>query len=181
MNISKLRQSNSAQINADDIVSAPIDVTITAAEEGTNEQPLFLHVAELPDKTYRPSLTMIKLIGANWGDETDDWLHKRLRLFRNPKIRFGREEVGGIEVSHMSHIDGPVEVSLLVKKGQRKIFRVDPLPNAAPARDWLAEVELAGNDVGALRVLHGAARAAGASADVLGRIAAAGRAAQESQ
>lgn len=178
MNIEKARQSNSQQINADDVLSRPVTVTVTGASEGTAEQPVFVTVAEVQGKTYRPSLTMRKVLGAVWGDETDAWIGRRMTLFRNPDIKFGGTVVGGLEISHMSGIDRPVEVSVLEKRGKRKTCTIHPLPDAAPERDWLSELQLAGNDVGALRALHGAARAVGASADVLGRIEAAGRAAQ---
>lgn len=179
MNISKLRQSNSQQINADDILSSPVTVTITGAVEGTAEQPVLISVAEVQGKTYRPSLTMRKVLGAVWGDETDEWIGKRCTLIRNPDIKFGGQVVGGIEIAAMSGIERPVEVSVLEKRGKRRTFKVLPLADTAPQRDWQSELQLAGNDVSALRALHGAARAAGASADVLGRIEAAGRAAQQ--
>lgn len=169
MNISKLRQSNSAQINADDILSGPVTVTITDAIESTSDQPLFVSVAEFPNKTYRPSLTMRKVLGAVMGDETDNWIGRRVTLFRNPEIKFGREKVGGIQISHVSGIEGPVEVSVLVKRGVRETFRVDPLPDT-PQRSWLSELELAGNDLATIGALGQAATQAGAPADVVQQI-----------
>lgn len=181
MNIEKLRQSNSQQINADDILGAPVTVTITGAVEGTAEQPVLVTVAEVQGKTYRPSLTMRKVLGAVWGDETDDWIGRRLTLYRNPDIRFGGAVVGGIEISHMSHVKSPVEVSVLEKRGKRKTFTVKPLPDAPAPRDWAAEIALAGTDVDALRTLGNAAIAANAGADIIGRIRAAVAAAGEGQ
>lgn len=178
MNISKLRQSNSQQINADDLLSSPVTVTITGAVEGTAEQPVLITVAEVQGKTYRPSLTMRKVLGAVWGDETDDWIGKRCTLYRNPDIKFGGQTVGGIEIGAMSGIERPVEVSVLEKRGKRKTFKVMPLADVAPQRDWQSELQLAGTDLDALRALHAAARTAGAGKDVLEQIAAAGRAAQ---
>lgn len=179
MNIEKLRQSNSQQINADDILGAPVTVTITGAVEGTSEQPVLVTVAEVQGKTYRPSLTMRKVLGAVWGDETDDWIGRRLTLYRNPDIRFGGAVVGGIEISHMSHIQRPVEVSVLEKRGKRKTFTVNPLPDAPAVRDWAAEIALAGTDTDALRALGNAAIAAKASQRVIGQIRAAVTAASE--
>lgn len=181
MNIEKLRQSNSQQINADDILGAPVTVTITGAVEGTAEQPVLVSVAEVQGKTYRPSLTMRKVLGAVWGDETDDWIGRRLTLYRNPDIRFGGAVVGGIEISEMSHIQRPVEVSVLEKRGKRKTFTVKPLPDSPAPRDWAAEIALAGTDVAALRELGNAAIAANAGPDIVGRIRAAVSNAQEGQ
>lgn len=179
MNIEKLRQSNSQQINADDILGAPVTVTITGAVEGTAEQPVLVSVKEVQGKTYRPSLTMRKVLGAVWGDETDDWIGRRLTLYRNPDIRFGGAVVGGIEISHMSHVQRPVEVSVLEKRGKRKTFTVQPLPDAPAPRDWVAEIALAGTDTDALRALGNAAIAGNAGPDIIGRIRAAVTAASE--
>lgn len=178
MNIANVRQSNSQQINADDVLSRPVTVTVTGASEGTSEQPVFVSVAEVQGKTYRPSLTMRKVLGAIWGDETDAWIGRRMTLFRNPEIKFGGATVGGLEISHMSGIDRPVEVSVLEKRGKRKTCTIQPLPDAAPERDWVSELQLAGTDLDALRALHAAARTARAGEDVLDQIAAAGKAAQ---
>ncbi|MCM3521748.1 hypothetical protein [Curtobacterium sp. P97] len=173
MNISKLRQSNSQQINADDLLSSPVTVTVTGAVEGTAEQPVLVSVAEVQGKTYRPSLTMRKVLGAVWGDETNVWIGRRLTLYRNPDIRFGGQVVGGIEISAMSGIDRPVEVSVLEKRGKRKAFTVQPLADAAPGRDWQSELQLAGTDIEALRALGNAALRAKADQSVIAAIRAA--------
>lgn len=173
MNISKLRQSNSQQINADDLLAGPATVTITGAVEGTAEQPVLVTVAEVQGKTYRPSLTMRKVLGAVWGDETDVWIGRRLTLYRNPDIRFGGQVVGGLEISHMSGIDRPVEVSVLEKRGKRKTFTVQPLADVAPGRDWQSELLLAGDDVTKLRDLGNAALSAKADPKVIAAIRAA--------
>lgn len=170
MNISKLRQSNSQQINADDILSSPVTVTITGAVEGTAEQPVLISVAEVQGKTYRPSLTMRKVLGAVWGDETDEWIGKRCTLIRNPDIKFGGQVVGGIEIAAMSGIERPVEVSVLEKRGKRRTFKVLPLADTAPQRDWQSELQLAGNDLNAIGALGQAATQAGAPAGVVQQI-----------
>jgi hypothetical protein len=180
MNIEKLRQSNSQQINADDILGSPITVTITGAVEGTSEQTLFISVAEVQGKTYRPSLTMMKVLGAVWGDETDDWIGKRLTLYRNPDIKFGGVVVGGIEISAMSDIERPVEVSVLEKRGKRKTFTVKPLP-AMVRRDWLAELALAADNPDAIGALGKAASDAGAPAATIAAIRDAWNKAKEGQ
>jgi hypothetical protein len=179
MDLTRSIEPNSSQVNADDLIASDRTVTITGVEAGSAEQPVFVHLQEIPDRTWRPSKSMRRVLVAAWGPEASNYVGRRVTLTRNPDITFGRERVGGIEIAAMSHLDKPLTVALTATRGKRKNFTVQPLPDAAPQRDWLAEVELAGNDVGALRSLHGAARAAGASADVLARIEAAGRAAQK--
>ncbi|PYY32378.1 hypothetical protein DEI89_13175 [Curtobacterium sp. MCBD17_030] len=98
-----------------------------------------------------------------------------MTLVRNPDIMFGREKVGGIEVSHLSHIDKPLTVALTATRGKRKNFTVHPLPDVAPVqqRDWLADLApIAGNPV-AIRELGRTAQAAGADGATIAAIRAA--------
>ena len=179
MDLSRTIVPKSDQVNADDLIAGPVTVTVHEVVAGSAEQPVDVRLVEYPGRAYRPSKSMRRVLVSAWGAEASAYAGRRLTLYRNPDITFGRDRVGGIEISHMSHLDKPLTVALTATRGKRKNFTVQPLPDAAPQRDWLAEVEIAGNDVGALRALHGAARAAGASDDVLGRIEAAGRAAQQ--
>jgi hypothetical protein len=73
-----------------------------------------------------------------WGAEASNYAGRRLTLFRNPEITFGRDKVGGIEISHMSHLDKRLTVSLMVTRGKRKPFSVEPLKEAAPKPDLSA-------------------------------------------
>jgi hypothetical protein len=47
---------------------------------------------------------------------------------------FGGIAVGGIRISHLSHIDGPKTIALTASKTSRKPFTVKPLTVAAPAQ-----------------------------------------------
>ena len=40
------------------------------------------------------------------------------------------EAVGGIKISHMSGLSGPVTVALTVTRGKRSPYTVEPLPDA---------------------------------------------------
>lgn len=156
MDISGTLTPDSTQINADDLISGDVTITITHASQGTPEQPVNIHSAEYPDRAYRPSKTMRRLIVAGWGPDASQYAGRRLKLHRNPDIRFGREVVGGIEVVAMSNLDKPLSVPLMVSRGKRKTYKVDPLPDAPapasePARDWQAEIAAA--DLDGLRAL----------------------------
>ena len=168
MDITKATQPNSQQVNADDI-DAPIIVTVTGASEGTDEQPLFISLAEFPGRTYRPGKSMARIIRAAWGGETNDWTGVRqIELFRDPTIRFGPKVKGGIRISKISHIDGPLKVNLTVTRGEKAIYTVEPLPATDPTkpRDWLTELALAGDDLDAILALGNAAKGHATAADL---------------
>ena len=159
----------SDQLNADDLISGPVTVTISEVRAGTAEQPVDVHLVEFPGRAYRPSKSMRRVMVSAWGAEASTYAGHRLTLIRNPEITFGRDKVGGIEIAEMSHIPKPLTVALTATRGKRKNFTVTPLP-AVVARDYLAEANAAGDDIAALRTLYTAAQQAGEPADTLAAI-----------
>lgn len=181
MDLTNTIAPKSDQLNADDLLAGPVTVTISDVVEGNAEQPVDVRLVEFPGRAYRPSKSMRRILVSAWGSDGSTYSGHQLTLFRNPEITFGRDKVGGIEISHLSHIDKPLTVALSVTRGKRKGFTVQPLPAAAPARDWAAEIEAAGTDMAALRTLGNAALAARADKTVVARIRAAVQKAEEGQ
>lgn len=136
VDISRTIQANSAQVNADDVLQ-PITVTITAVEAGNAEQPIFIHLAEMPDKTFRPAKTVRRLLVHAWGTDGAEYVGRRLTLYNDKTVKWAGQEVGGVRVSHMSHIGKPLTVNLSVSRGKRAPFTVQPLPDTDPHIDTL--------------------------------------------
>jgi hypothetical protein len=122
--------AKSDQINADDLIAGPITVTISRVIKGSPEQPFDFQLVETPGRAYRPSKTMRRVIVEAWGAKTSAYAGRRLTLYREPSITFGGQKVGGIRISHMSDIAGPVVLAAQVKKGKRETFTVRPLAAA---------------------------------------------------
>jgi hypothetical protein len=162
----------SDQLNSDDLVTGPVTVTITEVRAGNAEQPVEVHLAEFPGRPYKPSKSMRRVLVQGWGAEASAYTGRRITLFRNPEIKFGGATVGGIEISAMSHLAKRLTVSLMVTRGKRKPFSVDPLPELAPVvqQDWVAVAKQAEGDADTLRAIWTDARDAGAPKDVLDTI-----------
>lgn len=124
----------SDQINAEDLISGPVTITITDVSQGSAEQPVDMANAEFPGRAYRPSKTMRRLIVAAWGKSTAPYVGRRITIYRDPEIMFGRDKVGGIKISHLSHIDKRMTMALTVTRGKREQFAVDPLPDAPASK-----------------------------------------------
>lgn len=122
----------SDQINADDLIAGPVTVTVDSVSAGSAEQPVDVHLVEFPDRAFRPSKSMRRVMVAAWGPDTTAYAGRRLTLYREPSIRFGKDEVGGIRISHLSDITAPLKVALTVTRGKREPFIVQPLPDAPP-------------------------------------------------
>lgn len=125
----------SDQYNADDFVAGTAKTfTIANVTEGTAEGARHdVHLAG-EDRVWRPPVTILRLLIEAWGDESDNWIGKRVTLYRDAKVRFGNETPGGIRVSHMSHLPGGkrMSVALTAARGRRALTHVDPLPDEPP-------------------------------------------------
>jgi len=149
-------EPRSDQWNADDFIGGPRTFTIAGVKVGAAEQKYDVQLV-CEDRVWRPPLTMLRLLIAAWGDEAAVWVGRRVTLYRDPAIRFGSDQVGGIRVSHLSNLPGGkrFSVALSESRGRRKQIAVEPLIEE-PARDWHAEAD-ALTDADSLRALYLAA------------------------
>ena len=141
MDMTEFIAPNSAQLNADDLLTGPMTVTITEVTQGNAEQPVNVNTVETPGRPYKPSKSMRRVMVAAWGKDASAYAGRRLTLYCNPEIKFGGAKVGGIEISHMSDIDGDLKVSLTATRGKKRLHTVKPLAVQSPytpSQDWLA-------------------------------------------
>lgn len=117
----------SDQLNSDDMLTGSRTVTITDVRQGNTEQPVDIHLAEYPGRPFKPSKTVRRILVAAWGKDGDAYVGRRLTLYRDPDVKFGGQDVGGIRIRAMSHIDKPMKLSLTVSKGKKAPFVVQPL------------------------------------------------------
>ena len=125
----------SDQKNADDFLTGPQTFTITAEIEYEDaQQPAGLVLDGDTKHPYKPGKSMGRVLTAAWGKGS--WVSRRLTLYTDLSVEFGGQEVGGIRISHMSDLPGNkvLKLNLTKKKGQKKPFIVQPLVEAAPAR-----------------------------------------------
>lgn len=146
----------SDQVNAEDLLSGPRTVTIVGVSAGSSEQPVNIDLAEYPGRAFRPSKTVRRILVRAWGPKTEPYVGRRMTIYRDPAVRFGGQEVGGIRVSHLSDIPKRLEVALTETRGKRRVWRIEPLPDAPapPATPALTDDEIeAATTVAELRAL----------------------------
>lgn len=132
----------SDQLDNIDLLSGPRDFTITGVSEGSADQPLNISLAEY-DRAWRPGLTMRRLLAAMWGKDASLYVGRRVRLYRDPEVKFGNDKTGGTRISHASHLDAPVTVSLPTSKGKFGAFTVQPLPDTPPKSKQPTDADIA--------------------------------------
>ena len=123
----------SDQISSDDFLSGPRTYSIVSVEinPGT-EQPVQIKLAG-ENRVWRPCKSMARCLVAAWGPDAKLYSGKSVTLYRDPKVKWGGLEVGGVRISHMSHIDRPLSMALTATKGRRADYTVKPLIVEAPA------------------------------------------------
>lgn len=155
MDLSDTIAPTSDQLDAVDLLGGPRTFTIQKVSAGNAEQPVNIKLDEFP-RVWRPGKSMRRVLVACWGPDAATYVGRRVTLFCDTSVRFGGQEVGGTRISHLSHIDKPVKVALLVTRGKSAMYVVQPLvETAAPAAvDWDAELAAASGDVSALKALY---------------------------
>jgi hypothetical protein len=122
-------KKNTDQLNYEDFLGGVTRiVTIVSVENGRKEAQYDIAI-EGDDRYWRPPATVLKQLVLAYGDNAEDWVGKSAALYGDPEVKApGGKKVGGIRVSHLSHIEKPLSASLTVTRGQTGIFTVDPLP-----------------------------------------------------
>jgi hypothetical protein len=118
----------SDQLNSDSLLAGPITITITevSIRPGT-EQPVTVHYEGEDGKPWKPCKSMCKVMVTCWDKDANQYIGRSLTLWNDPKVKWGGLAVGGIRITHMSHIDAPRTMALTETKGSKKPFTVKPL------------------------------------------------------
>lgn len=169
MDISETTEPKSDQQQYDDFIGGiSRRVTVSGVSKGSPEQPVNIELKEYPGRPFRPNKTMRRLLLAAWGRDSTVYIGRTITLVGNPNVMWAGKPVGGVEIAALSHIDKPLTIALTTTRGKRSPFTVQPLtapprPKDESGRDWLAELNLAGDDLAAVNALGAAAVAAHAS------------------
>lgn len=131
----------SDQMNGMDLLSGERIMTITEVKVfDSPDQPVHIWFAEFPrERPFKPSKTVSRILVAAWGDDETAYVGRRLHLFRDPEIVFGRDKVGGIRLKAMSHIPKRFAVTLATSKGKVAPYVIEVLPDDAPTSPPVTE------------------------------------------
>lgn len=157
----------SDQINSDDLISGPRTIAITDVDirPGT-EQPCSIFFDGDNGKPWKPCKSMARVLVAAWGPDAKTYVGRAVTLYRDPSVKWGGMEVGGIRISHMTHIERDMMMALTATKGKRAPYTVKVLrdaPQASPTQkpdkaaegvNALLEAIAAGEDVTAHKVMQ---------------------------
>ncbi len=144
----------SDQLNADDLLTGPITVTITGVRKGDREQPI---IVELDGRRpYKPCKSMRRVLIAHFSDDPKKWVGQQLTLFCDPGVLWAGVKVGGIRISHMSGLESPRTFSLTISRTKRAEFTIHPIAGlTAEQREFVAEATKEFEGAETLELLEG--------------------------
>lgn len=127
---------NSQQLTADDLMVGPLTITITkVSASNEKEQPIVINFEGDHGKPYKPCKIMRRVLVHCWGADGARYVGRGMTLYRDPDVMFGGLKVGGIRISHMSHIEQAMTMALTATRGKKSAFTVRPLKKAGQQQD----------------------------------------------
>lgn len=119
----------SDQLNSDDLITGPITIRVSkiTANLAAPEQPISIFYDGDNGKPYKPCKSMRRVLVNTWGADGTKYTGRSMTLYRDPEVKFGGIEVGGIRISHMTDIARPITIALTASKANRKPYTVKPL------------------------------------------------------
>ena len=124
----------SDQLNADDLLTGPITVTITGVRRGDKEQPVIIEI--VGHQPYKPCKTMRRVLVATYSDDPAQWIGQQMTLYCDPEVKFGGVKVGGIRVSHLSGLTEPRSFMLTQTRGKRTEVLIKPIAARTAEDPW---------------------------------------------
>lgn len=112
----------SDQLNSEQLMTGSITITVTSVKRGNAEQPVIIGYDDDPTRPYKPCKTMRKVLIYAWGDNGNDWIGRSMTLYNDPEVKFGGVKVGGIRISHLSHIANDLNLALTTTRGKKSEF-----------------------------------------------------------
>jgi len=147
--------AKSDQLDAIDLTH-PRTFTIERVALIDSDQPVNIHLKEFP-RVWRPSRNMRRVLVALWGKDGDAYAGRRITLYNDESVTFGKEKTGGVRISHMSHIPGPSDPAIMITRGKYGTHHVEPLAEPASRPAPTADDVAACSDVDTLRAMWPAA------------------------
>ena len=127
MDMTQAIQPRSDQVNADDLISGPMTVIIQSVSiKPGDDQPISIKLEGMT-KVYRPCKSMARVLVQAYGPDASKYSGRSMVLYRDPKVKWGGLEVGGIRISHLSHIEKPMQMMLTETRSKRAPFKVEVL------------------------------------------------------
>ena len=128
MDLSKTIIPKSDQLNADDLISGSKTIKIRDIKGGSDDaQPVSIYFYGDNNKPFKPCKSMRRVLVQLWGADGLQFIGKRITLFRDDSVKWAGVEIGGIRISHASHIPSATRILLTTARNKRTPMTIESL------------------------------------------------------
>ena len=128
INISHTITAKSDQFNYTDLVAGDKLITITNVKVVNDpQQPVWIYYDGDNGKPWKPCLSYRRVLIECWGVNAAQYIGRQILLFGDSSVEFGKEQVGGIRIKSLSHIDADKTIIITVKRGVRRKILIKAL------------------------------------------------------
>jgi len=135
-------EAKSDQLNADDLLGTTKEsgrtITVRKVTGNDGDQPISIYYEGDNNKPFKPCKTIRRVLLGVWGKFANDYVGRSMTIYRDDSVTFGGLAVGGIRISHMSHIDKPTLVVVMKTKGKKVGIEILPLAQPTTKPDKAA-------------------------------------------
>ena len=129
MDLSKTIIPKSDQLNADDLIAGAKIIKIRDIKGGSDEaQPVNIYFHGDNNKPFKPCKSVRRILVQLWGSDGLKYIGRRLTIFRDDSVKWAGVEIGGIRISHASHIENATRVLVTTAKNKRTPMTIEVLP-----------------------------------------------------
>ena len=126
VDLTKTIEAKSDQMNASDL-AIPVTIKVAKVSLLAEEQPVAISYIGDNGKPYKPCKSMRRVLVKCWGGDGAAYVGRSMTLWCDDSVIFGGQAVGGIRISHLSHIPAELTMSLTATKKSKKPYTVKPL------------------------------------------------------
>lgn len=128
-NLSDTILAKSERLNAEDLIGSTITITVTQVNRyiANGENAFYLNYYNDNGRPFYPCKTMRKVIMVAWGEDGNNYIGRSMVLFCEPTVKWGGNAVGGVRISHLSHIEKRLILNLSETRGKKKQHTVNIL------------------------------------------------------
>jgi hypothetical protein len=142
--VANAMKAKSDQLNFVDIGTGELVLFVTGVNVTNSDQPIAIFFKGCNDRPYKPSKGMIRLLSEAWGDESDNWIGKVIKLYGDPSVTWAGEAIGGLRIRSLSDIDKKgFSAFVTITRGKRRKTFVEffEIPISEDDQSWIDAIK----------------------------------------
>lgn len=136
IDVTKLCEARSDQLNAIDLVSGPRVVKITDVKIVSGDQPIHVVLDGDAKRPWKCSKSSVRVLAACYGVDANNWIGKHIEIYCDETVVWGGLQVGGVRQSKAEGLSKPLRVMLTKSRQKKEATVIAPLSSDDIAKKY---------------------------------------------